>query len=260
LGLVELVEGGASLHVPGLVTFDVAGDSTVTARREAGGDELDVACLAGGTATALGWLLAGAFPLRAAAVGRGSRLLLICGRAAAGKSALAASLVQADGDFWLAADKVAAIDAGGLLLGCADSGVELWPPVARRLGLESDGAVVRPSLAKRRYEMRSFAGTEPAMTALVAFLDIDNRLAEPELEELASGREKLQALVSAQWHRRLIAPLGFGLAHLEWASSVARAIPMVRLARPRQAMTLESLTELVRDAFESGPTGPAGAT
>jgi hypothetical protein len=256
-GLVELMDGEARIRLPGLATFDVGRDSTVGARPEPGTGQDEVACFTGSTAGALASLLAGTFPLRAAAVGRESRMLVICGRAAAGKSALAASLALLDPSYWVASDKVVQIDGLGRLLAGASGGVELWPPVAHRLGIESKGAVVRPSLAKRRYELRRFAGTDQPVTALVAFLDIDNRLAEPELHQLVAGREKLQALVSAQWHRRLIAPLGLGLGHLEWASSVARSIPMVRVNRPRQAMTLATVTELVKNAFEAGAIGAA---
>ena len=80
-------------------------------------------------------------------------------------------------------------------------------------------------------------------------LEVDNRLTSPQLHEITSGRQKLQALVAVQWHRRLIGPLGLGVAHLEWASSIAGNVRVARLRRPRHEMTIERVSDLIENAF-----------
>ena len=175
---------------------------------------------------------------------------MVCGQSGVGKSASAAALALR-GDAVLADKVVVIADPPGLSVSGSPTEVALWPPTARALGLDPMGATqVRPALDKRKFRLGRAPSAAPIPVSLIVMLEIDNRLAEPQLEELTDGRQKLGVLVAALWHRRLLAPLGLGMAHLEWSASVAGAVRVVRLRRPRHPWTIDGVADLIATALE----------
>jgi hypothetical protein len=243
--LLEANPDAALLRIPGVAEYLVRSDGSVEIGRAPGTTEDDVACFRDGPVAALSGLLQGGFPLRAAAVGTAAGGIVLCGPSAVGKSATAAALALRGG--CVLADKVVMLGAlPALSLSGTPASVELWPPMARALGLDPDaGHRVRPALEKLAYQLGPDAGSEPVPAALVVVLDIDNRLTTPELYELTEGRQKLHALLAAGWHRRLVAPLGLSITHLDWACSVAATVRIARLHRPRHGMTIDDVARLI---------------
>jgi hypothetical protein len=249
--LVEAADDVAVLRVPGVAEYLVRSDGSVETAPAAGATDLDVACFREGPVAALGFLLQGSFPLRATAVATDTGGVVLCGPSAAGKSATAAALALRGNP--VLAGKVAVITDGALTVSGTPAHVALWPPIAQALALDTaQGRMVRPALAKRAYCLGPAPAREAVAASLVVLLEVDNRLRRPELHEVTDGRQKLQALIAAQWHRRLIAPLRLGIAHLDWAASLAATVRVVRLRRPRHEMTIHEVAGLIETTRRRG--------
>lgn len=250
--LLDASTTSAVLRIPGVAEYLVRSDGSVETARAAGATDLDVACFRDGPVAALTSLLQGSFPLRAAAVATDRGGVVLSGPSAVGKSAAAAALALRGKA--VLGDKVVVVTLQGLSVTGGPPDVALWPPMAQALALDpADGGMVRPSLAKRTFRLGPVPGPEPVPASLVVILEIDNRLKRPELLELTQGRQKLHALLSVQWHRRLIAPLRLGAAHLEWAAALAATVPVVRLRRPRHHMTTDEVAGLIETTLGRRP-------
>jgi hypothetical protein len=253
--LLDASAGAAVLRIPGVAEYLVRSDGSMDIAPASGTTERDVACFRDGPVAALAVLLQGGFPLRAAAIATGAGGLVLCGPSAVGKSSAAAALALRGNA--VLADKVVVVTAppAPSITGTA-ADVELWPPMAGALGLDpSGGEPVRPALEKRVYRLGLLPRPERVPASLIVVLDIDNRLRRPELHELTEGRQKLSALVAGQWHRRLVAPLGLGIAQLEWAASVAATVRVACLHRPRHGMTIDEVAGLLETALGRGAPG-----
>jgi hypothetical protein len=121
--------------------------------------------------------------------------------------------------------------------------VVLWPDSVQELGLRSEcGRRVRPGLAKRAYSI----GPDPVASPLaaVAILRADENRTEPAFDPL-EGASKLRALMAVCWHLRLVEPLGRSAAQFRSLAHLTRAIPCVRVVRPRRGASPMLLAELV---------------
>ncbi len=259
--LLDAGRGAAVLRIPGVAEYRVGSDGSVDARAVRGATPAEVACFANGPVEALKMLLSGSFPLRAAAVATTRGAVVICGPGGVGKSATAAAMALRGGS--VISDQVVAIECGPEPRASGKDGpIALWPIIARELGLDvAEGAPVRPGLAKRAFHLGAVPVPPSPEVRLITILEIDGRLGHPVLTKVGDGRQRLHSLLSLQWHKRLIGPLGLQVPHFDWVSSVATRLPMVRVSRPRSPMTLSAVVDLIesalRDYAGEKPEGPS---
>ncbi|MEQ8717484.1 MAG: hypothetical protein RIE08_07705 [Acidimicrobiales bacterium] len=175
-------------------------------------------------AVALGDVLAGRFPLRAAAVSHAQAGVIIVGDAASGASTVAAALAGAGGA--VLADMVTVVESGWI--DPRGGRVELQPDAAAALGL-GDGSVIRPGVSKRRYELT--AAKEPVeATHLIHVVRSDH----VERPEVATGDtfDAVTRLVTAGWHPWALEGLGLQPRRFEFVTALARRLSTARLTVP----------------------------
>ena len=245
-GLVEASRDRVLLRVPNVGRFLVRAESPTLVARAAGAADADLRCFRDETVAAVSAILRGELALRAASVAIGGRAVVLCGASAAGKSALAAALAQRGHAVLADAVSVIAAAPGGLVeIAPVAPDPVLWPDSAGELGLaDPPGRVVRPALAKRAYRV----GPEPVPSppAAVAILRADAAAGEPVLEPVA-GAARLEALLAASWHLRLVHALGLGAARFGVAARLAARTRFVVLTRPGRGAPVASLADLVEE-------------
>jgi hypothetical protein len=169
-------------------------------------------------------LLAGAVPLRAAAVSVDGAGVLICGTSARGKSTLAAALGMRGHP--VLSDGIGIASGGPPMLQPLGGEVQLWPDMIAALGL--DGApsrVVRPGLAKRAIRL----GGAPAPVPLRALVVLGGGKV-PEFELLATAGDRIRALLALHWHPGLVDPLGRGPAQFTTLTALAGVAVAARIS------------------------------
>ncbi|MGH9172108.1 MAG: hypothetical protein ACRD0Z_14765 [Acidimicrobiales bacterium] len=250
--LIDAGPSGAVLRVPGVAEYLIGPEGVVQTARAPDATDLDVSCFADGPALALALLYQGHFPLRAVAVSTRWGAVLLCGRSGSGKSVTAAALALSLGAHVIA-DGVVVVSREFEVIGYGAPGqVVLWPRAALALGLgEATYKPVRPSLAKRRVDLGGVAPGMAQRLRLIVALDTASQLEAPVVEDVGSGRQVLHALAGAQWHHWLVAPLGLGERHLEWASQLGAGITFARLRRPNRGQSIEQTASLVAARLEA---------
>jgi hypothetical protein len=245
-GLFRLPTVGRFLVAPGEPTVVGPAPSTT---------EEDIECVLRGPVGALRSLLEGKFALRGAAVGVHGKGVVIAG-SANGTSTLAAALalrghhIIADGTVVVsgAPPSVSALPEARL-----PPLVTLWPDSVHALGLNAaEGRVVRPSLPSRGFSVGRAWGDPLAVTAVVV-LGVDSRLQRlghrVAARQVTAVQEKLFVLFTAEWHAPLAQDLRMQKEQFQWATGLARAVPvqlLTRSAGPAQS-TLPELVERVEE-------------
>ncbi|GIJ46756.1 hypothetical protein Val02_36420 [Virgisporangium aliadipatigenens] len=164
----------------------------------------------------------------------------LTGDAATGKSAVAGALgvrghaVLADGALPIAHTTT------GPVAEPADDGVQLWPDIARRLGL-GGGAVIRPRLAKRRHR---FAAAPAAPLGAVVVLRHGGGARDPVARPM-NGPAAVRALAHLTAGRPLVPAFGATAAHFAWCTRLAAAVPVLELRRDPLRDDLTALADAV---------------
>jgi hypothetical protein len=244
--LLEASRQAVLVSVPNVGRFLVLRDGFVSVEQAPGAADADLRCFHRGPVAAAAAVLRGELVVRAATVAIDARAVALCGASATGKSALAAALAQRG--HGVLADAVTVIshaDAGPLTVDPLAPDPVLWPDSARALGLdEANGRLVRRGLAAQAYSLGREAVAAPL--ASLVFLKVDSAVPSPALEPMTGGG-KIQALMGAGWHLRLIEPLGLLGTRFRAVTNVAAQIPCVRLTRPRHGASPQLLARLVED-------------
>ena len=245
--VVEATSDAVLFRIPNVGRFLVHGEGPALVERAYGATDADLGCFADEPVAAAAALLRGNVVLHAASVSVGGRAVALCGPSALGKSALAAALVQR-GHAGLA-DAVTAISAepetGVPIVAPLAPEPVLWPDIAEELGLDGgQGRRVRPALAKRAHRL----GPEPVASPLVAVVVLgeDPTLDRARLEPMV-GAAKLQALLRARWHRRLVDPLGLDHAQFPVLTRIAAGVVCAGLLRPPSGAPATVLADNVEE-------------
>lgn len=232
------------LRVPNVARFLVPREGPVLAQRAPGATDADLRCFRDETVAAASAVLRGELVLRGAAVSIRGRAVVLCGRSAAGKSALAAALAQRG--HAVLADAVTVVGGGtekALAVAPVAPEPVLWPDAAKELGLSpEEGRLVRPPLTKRAYSLGPDPVASPPAAAVV--LSADGAATVPRVESF-DGAAKLEALVTAGWHLRLVHALGLAAARFAAVTRLATTVPCLHVIRPVSGAPSAELAELV---------------
>jgi hypothetical protein len=237
--LIEVSGDVALMTIPGVARFGVPTRGAVIVERDPSAGRADVECFLSGPVTALQRLLQGTFCLRAATVAVGQQAIALCGPSAIGKSTLAATLALRG--HRILGDKVLPVrpESSGARVQYLRSTVELWPPAAANLGLdEAAGKMVRPSLAKRSFDIQpdrpegDDRTRRDARLSLIVCLGEDSRILRPQVGRLERGVERFRRLERCTWHATLVEAMGLSLDHLDWLATIVDEVPVLRMTRP----------------------------
>jgi hypothetical protein len=244
--VLEVSATAGLVRVPGVATYLAIPHQPVRIAPELTAHEADVACFLNSTVRAIELLLHREFAFRGVALRMGEWGVVICGPPAVGTSALAAQLALRGHS--VLADPVVSVSGGDQpQVHPSSAEVELWPAMAKQLGLASgEGWPVRPALAKRSYRLGK-VGSGPVPLQAVFVLGSDPRIDVPVRTCVLGGAAKVQALLAWVWHRRIIGPLDLAAEHFHWLTSVADRATVVRLTRPRHGHSVQRLAELVEE-------------
>ena len=212
-----------------------------------GGDEDIAAFLANPVAAAL-LQQRGLVTLHAAAVEMDAGAVLLLGASGAGKSALAAALVE----------RGCALVADNLTGLAPAAGAVLALPAFPRLGLWADAlpAAERRQRVRRNLEKywapaaRFAAAPRPLCAAFV--LDSHNRT-DFNLEPVPAG-QAFWTLWPHTYRKRLLDALGQRPTHYRIGTALARSVPFVRVTRPAHPFRQAALAELA-DRIEAHVRG-----
>lgn len=239
--LVEAAPGWILLRVPRVARFLVEPGTPVRVDRARGATDADVGCFLRGPVAAAALLLAGLFPLRAAAVAIAGRGVLICGAPGAGTSTMTAALALRGHP--VLADRIGLVTGSPPTVEPVDGEVQLWPDVVRLLGLDPGrGRLIRPVLAKRAFRL----GPPPEAAPLraIVFLHRDEQdTVRVEASPSLTGR--FRALLPRRWHSALVGPLGLRDEQFRSLTRLARVDCVVRVRGAHQTVAPADLAASV---------------
>lgn len=244
--LIEVAPTRALLRVPGVGRVLVQRDGSVARAPAVGVEPADLTFL-DDVVDALGLLLRGRFPLRAATVEVDGAAVVVCAPSPLGKSTIAMAL--AGRGYRFVGDSLATVwsEGGTAVVACPARGAILWPDAIAQLGLDPAGTTpVRPGLASRRWpDLPAF---DPMAVRAVVVL-------RPNAEEDAPavrGFDAVTTLIGAGWHGFAVAPLGLVAAQFEWAVTLATRVPVVTVRVPRWPRLPDALADAVLRAAGVG--------
>ena len=247
----EAEPGAALLRVADVARYLVTPREIVIDRR--GGDAEDIAAFLVGPVAGALLLQRGAVPLHAAAVGTDAGTVLLLGSSGAGKSALAAALVERGAA--LVADDVTGLSPAG-------DGVLALPAFPRlRLWADALPPADRRQRVRRNLEQywkpaaRFCAAPQPVRAAFV--LESRNRR-DFDIAPVPSSRA-FWTLWEHTYRRRLVDALGQRPAHWRTGMALARSVPFVRARRPDRPFAPGALADRI-EACLRGIAIPAAAS
>lgn len=212
------------LTVPELATVRISRSAPPVVELRAGRCEADVEWLLASPVRQIIRLLEGTLGLRASAVAKEGRAIVLTGQGAlCGRSSLAAALAQRG--FSVVGDAFVTCDRDTRMVSGDGPELMLWPDAADRLGLDAQTAQeVRTGSPRRRY---SFPGEASATLAAVILLERD-RLA-PAKSTTLRGFEAAIALRSCMALEPVISLLGLDSSALGWAAASSSWAEVTRL-------------------------------
>jgi hypothetical protein len=241
------------LRIPDIARFLLTEGRDIVYEAEAGADEGDISIFVLGTVFGILLHQREQIVLHASAVNVNGKAVLFCGSSGAGKSTIAAALVQRG--FRLVTDDVCAItitDAGGPMVHSDGRQLKLWAHSIESLDLAAQqGARVRNRLDKY-YVEPSGASTEPLPLGTVYSL----REARPPN---AAGIERPNVVDAALLLRRtayrplLVNRMGQKVNYFHAATAIANAAGIFHLTRPLNFAAMpDILASLERHWLEIG--------
>ncbi|HSI16596.1 MAG TPA: hypothetical protein VK980_02405 [Sphingomonas sp.] len=188
----------------------------------------------------------GLLPLHASVVAIGDRAIAFTGKSGAGKSTLALDLQQRG--HAIIGDDLCAIGLDGArpVTSTGVTRLKLWAPSLHAAGHGTDG--LEPIAARQdKYHWPAAGAVEDMTLPLAAIVTLD--WADDLTVMPLNGSDAVGALVSNTFRGVLVEPMGIAAAHLMRCATVARAVPVLRLSRPRDLIGLGSTVDAVLDAL-----------
>lgn len=218
------------LTVPELATVRVSRSAPPAVELAPGRCDADVDWLLEGPVWQITRLLEGTLGLRASAVAKGGRAVVLAGGGAlSGRSSLAAALTQRG--FAVVGDAFVTWDPDTCTVSGDGPELMLWPDAASRLGLNAERAQeIRPGASRRRYRFPGAASATPAVVVLLGRDSLD----PPEPSSLR-GFEAALALRSCLALEPVISLLDLDSAALAWAAALMSRSEVIRLRSSRDA-------------------------
>ena len=185
----------------------------------------------------------GLLPLHASVVAIDGRAIAFTGASGAGKSTLALALQQR-GHATIGDDLCAIhLDGGQAVTSTGVTRLKLWAPSLHAAGQQTDG--LEPIAARLdKYHWPASAMVDDVTLPLVAIVALDWSDRDIVVTPL-SGAGAVGALVINTFRGVLVEPMGIGPAHLARCAAVARAVPVMRLARPRDLAAVGATVDAV---------------
>ena len=223
--------------------------TSITAEREPGVADNDVAWVAATVPLCMLLLLRGVFTLHASVVEIDDRTVLLGGRSGSGKSTLTAALVQRG--HRLISDEMAPVTAEDSDIRVRPGGrrlIGLWPEAIERLGLSPDaGTLLRTTLTKRGFPVTT-ADVDPGGATVGALLSVVAADGDGGGAVRLRGYRKVELVLQTMYGRDLVAPAGLAGPHREWVERLTTHMPMFVLQRDRAAWDLPRLCDAVEEA------------
>lgn len=253
-GRVE--QGRVTFAIRGVARYDIEGGTDVRVEPEPTARPEDVLLYLTGSVMGATMHQRGIFPLHASAVELGGVAVAIAGPSGTGKSTLAMTLVRRGGR--LVTDDIAAVEP------LSTDQVGIWPGAPRvkldpagLAALAQSGAGLSPAGGNRdKYHlpvvMEWDADARPV--PLKRLYILQDGEGDPRLEILG-GMEAVQAVVDETYFLNLVAQLGFQARNFRSAASVARAVRVRRLVRPRGFRHLEQTAALLEADLDRSQGG-----
>ena len=184
-------------------------------------------------------MLAGKLVLHATTLSRNDKAIVLCGSSGSGKSTLAAALI-AEG-FALVSDEISILDQHGMVQPGFDD-IKLWQDAVDVLALSATQTqVVRNSIKKMYYRPQAQL-LHPVKPAAVYICETDNRK-QAELTEVL-GFAKFAPLRTQYYRPFLVKPLQLDTHYLQLSGKHLGGLPLIKLARSQQRLSLNGLAEL----------------
>ena len=233
----EAAPGAALLHVAGVACYFVTPREIVVEPR--GGSDEDVVTFLVGPALAALLQMRGVLTLHAAAVEMDAGAVLLLGGSGAGKSALAAALVER-GHALLADDVTGLAPAAGDVLALpAFPRLRLWADV---LPAADRRRRVRPNLEQYWKPAARFAAAPRPVCA--AFVLESHDRADFDVEPMPSS-QAFRGMRRYTYRKRLLDVLGQRPTQYRIGMAFARGVPLARVRRPDHPFRLVELADRV---------------
>lgn len=184
----------------------------------------------------------GLLPLHASVVAIGDRAVAFTGKSGAGKSTFALDLQQRGHS--IIGDDLCAIrlDGGRPVTSTGVTRLKLWAPSLRAAGHDTEG--LEPIAARHdKYHWPASGAVKDVTLPLAAIVTL--AWADKVSMARLSGADAVGALVSNTFRGVLVEPMGIAAAHLLRCAAVARAVPVMRLSRPRDLAELATTIDAV---------------
>ncbi len=218
------------MTVPELATVRISGSAPPVVELAPGRSDADVNWLLSGPGWQITRLLEGTLGLRASAVAKDGRAVVLAGGGSlCGRSSLAAALTQRG--FAVIGDAFVSWDPDTCTVGGDGPELMLWPDAARHLGLDAEKSQeIRPGSPRRRYQ---FPGVASATIAAVVLLE--RYSLAPSGPSSLRGFEAAIALRSCMALEPVISLLDLDSSSLTWAAALSSRSAVIRCHTSREA-------------------------
>jgi hypothetical protein len=244
-------DGTTHLHWPGLFEFAVDPSG-----REVYGRKLGRASLESfhtyllGQVVSFALLKQGIEQLHATVVAFSGRALALTGDCGRGKSTLAAALLKRGGKL-LVDDMLVLKQNGHLLAMPGPPRLKLLPDSAKRAGLSSGKALpMNPLVSKKIFPIRD-AQVDPVPLERLYVLSAPNPRTKRISIRRCTPAEACAQVIAAAYNLDMALP-GRPASQLQWAASIANAVPVSMLSYPRDLNRLEEVADAVLQSFLRG--------
>lgn len=182
--------------------------------------------------------------LHANAISFGAQAVLCAGHCGAGKSTTAAGLLQRGHP--VLADDVSPIDDTTRVIPGTPR-IKLWPESARHLGLPYDaGDLISELHPKLNLPLtEGYASRPHAVGCIIVIEPTDTQAVH--IERLR-GSDALTAVLGQVYRPAFVPIMGLQAAFFQKAMRLAAQVPILRLQRPKQGMSLEAVLDSIEAA------------
>lgn len=225
------------LAIPNIVTFIARGGREIIYEPADGIDEDSIRVYLFGSGIAAIMMQRGFLVLHGNAVETAEGVLICVGNSGAGKSTIAAAMLQRG--HRIVADDVCVIDGEGYVIPGLPR-IKLWQESADILGMDTISyRQIRPNMQKFNVPLGSSYCAEPRKVDSVVVLD--QIVGDVVESEVISGLQKYELLHQNNFRPRYIKALGQQAEVFKRNIKFANAVSMLRLSRPRGVNRIDAI-------------------